>query len=163
MSDGQFISNGIDGSADGKNGSSSDGSDESPGPTAHLKPENIDGMVRDAEFALGGQRRSPSDDGGSSQYTEDVKLNSAEAGQSTDFRRGQRFKRVSKMLMGEATLRNLKIFKYQAWGTAMFTIVVNVACFVSMYILLSQQQINIVALNAIGEMGQCCPFAMHCI
>ena len=152
MSGGQFTSNEafeIEGRDHRSSYGGSDGS--GGGQVAPLKAENIDDMVRDAEHALGGKRRSPSDDGANSENTEDVKLTSEEAGQATDYRRGQRFKRVAKLLMSEATLRGLKMFKYQAWATALFAIAINVACFVTMYVLLIEQQHKVEILNEIGE------------
>ena len=99
----------------------------------------------------------------------------------TDYRRGQRFKRVTKMLMSDRTLRGLKMFKYQAWAVVAFvsalqvmrldtlttlplnshlkpTLVIHtsliqtqVACFVIMQGILVEAQLGVNTINNIGE------------
>ncbi|GAX78754.1 hypothetical protein CEUSTIGMA_g6191.t1 [Chlamydomonas eustigma] len=71
----------------------------------------------------------------------------------TDFRRGRRLKRLSKVLMGDAALRRLKLFKYQAWGAAFLVVAVSLGCFIAMYTLLSSQSTGVSTLNTIGAFG----------
>ncbi|GAX73347.1 hypothetical protein CEUSTIGMA_g800.t1 [Chlamydomonas eustigma] len=93
------------------------------------------------------------DDGASSQGTEDQGLDPAADGQDTDYRRGQRFKKVSRMLTTDAALHGVKMFKYKAYVAIAFVVAVTVASFVTMMSLLSDQTTGVTTLNNIGNIG----------
>jgi hypothetical protein len=100
----------------------------------------------------GDDNRAPKDDdGASSQGTEDQGLDPAAEGQDTDYRRGQRFKKVSRMLTTDAALHGVKLFKYKAYVAIAFVVAVAVASFVTMMSLLSNQTTGVTTLNDIGE------------
>ncbi|GAX73356.1 hypothetical protein CEUSTIGMA_g809.t1 [Chlamydomonas eustigma] len=90
--------------------------------------------------------------GGSVQGSEDQHGTGTDL-QDTDYRRGKRFKKVSRLLMSEAAQRGVKIYKYLSYAAMVYVTVISVICFVVMYLLLVSQTSSVQALNVIGTVG----------
>lgn len=110
-------------------------------------------LPQDAIGALGGKRDSPSDDGGSS-HGSDPGQHLIAADQPTgDYRRGQRFKRVARMLMGEGFKASIRRFKWKVWGAAAFITIVTIVCFVYMFLMIGTLQVEVQTLEKTGSAG----------
>ncbi|GAX73349.1 hypothetical protein CEUSTIGMA_g802.t1 [Chlamydomonas eustigma] len=70
-----------------------------------------------------------------------------------DFRRGKRYKKISKVMMSQAALRIVDTFRYQVYGAMIFVVAVTVAAFVAMYVQLTAQTLSVSTLNTIGSAG----------
>ncbi|GAX73363.1 hypothetical protein CEUSTIGMA_g816.t1 [Chlamydomonas eustigma] len=73
--------------------------------------------------------------------------------QDTDFRRGQRYKRMVRILSSEQALRCIKSYKYKSLGVIFFVLMASVASFVTMLTLLTTQENQTNRLNTLGSVG----------
>lgn len=66
---------------------------------------------------------------------------------------GQRFKQVSRLLLGEMVQHEMKRFKLMSWAAVFVVLLVTVIGFITMYVELTQVQSGVEVLNTVGECG----------